>query len=205
MSTKRKIFYLLLLLGVAIMFYFWGRNRGMNAQKTELINNTILIKEIAELSALSVKGNSTIKVSNKEAESSFFGQLKNAFVENTLNITIPYEAKYGVDMQNQNVEINTSQKKVTIYLPEIKLLSLQLLLDSVETMNKVGILQTTSLDQYVKVQKRLYNDTQNSLIGNQQYKLIAQNHIAAILKRYYSPMGFEVDVRFGDKPSFLPD
>lgn len=205
MSTRRKILLGVLALLLAILIFFLGRNRGMRMQQTELINNTILIKEIAELSALSVKGNSTIKVSNKERENSFFGNLKNILVENTLNITIPYEAKYGVDMQNQDVEINTEQKTVIIFLPEVKLLSLQLQLDTVATMNKTGILQTTTLDQYVKVQQRLYNDTHRSLTENERYRQLAQNHIGAILQRYYSPMGYTVDVRFGEKPGFIPD
>ena len=194
---KKNLPWIIGLLALAIAFFFWGRSRGREEGKVEIANNIAIVKEIAEMSALSVTGHSTVKVSNKEAESSMYGQLKNAFTENTLNVTIPYEAKFGVDLKTQDIRMDAESKKVTIYLPEVKLLSMQLKLDSVDAITKTGLLATSTIDQYVKVQRKLYNETKKSLENNTQYYRMAENHITAIMQRYYGPLGYTVETVFG--------
>lgn len=193
----RTLIYVLMAVLLAALIFWWGRRQGREQGKVALTNNVAIVKEIAELAALNVTGSSTIKVSNRAPDNTVFGQLRNAFTENTLNVTIPYEAKFGVQMQQQDVRINTSQKTVTIYLPAVEMLSMQLKLDNVDAITRTGILSTTTVDQYVKVQQKLYSETEKSLRQNPQYAAMAREHITQILRRYYAPLGYEVNVVFG--------
>lgn len=160
------------------------------------MQNVALIKEIAELGALEVSGFTKLKSSNLEPESGVISRLKNYFGENTLNISIPFEAKYGVDMSDQKLIINTKDSTAIIYLPDCKLLSLQLRLDKAEAMSKTGVFRNATIEEYLAAQKNLYVNVNTTLQNNESYKKMARNHISFILQKYYAPLGYKVDCRF---------
>lgn len=160
------------------------------------MQNVALIKEIAELGALEVSGFTKLKSSNLEPESGVISRLKNYFGENTLNISIPFDAKYGVDMSDQKLVINTKDSTAIIYLPDCKLLSLQLRLDKAEAMSKTGVFRNATIEEYLAAQKNLYENVNTTLQNNESYKKLARNHISFILQKYYAPLGYKVDCRF---------
>lgn len=193
-NSKLAIAALVLL---AIAFYFLGKKNGGNLTRTEVVNNTAIIKEIAELGSLSVSGTTTVKTSNKEESGTMYNDLKNFFTEKTINITVPYEAKYGVDMSHQQLKVDTKAGTVTVYLPEVKMLSLQLKLNDMDAISKTGLLYTTTLDDFVKVEKTLYNAALAELQNNSNHKALAADHIRFILEKYYAPLGLKVKCVWG--------
>jgi hypothetical protein len=186
----------LVLLGAAA-FYFLGKKNGSNQTKTAIVQNTGIIKQIAELGALEVNGTTNIKVSNKGDNTGLWEKFKNYFAENTLQVVIPYQAKYGVDMNNQKMTINTKDSTVIIYLPQCKLLSLQLQLDKVDAISQTGIFNTITLQQYIEVQKQLYQECNNALINNTTNLKLAEDNIKFILQKYYAPLQLKVQCVFG--------
>ncbi len=193
---KNSFLLLFLILLCIIAFYFLGKKNGSNNIKTDIVQNVALIKEIAELGALEVSGFTKLKSSNLEPESGVISRLKNYFGENTLNISIPFEAKYGVDMSDQKLIINTKDSTAIIYLPDCKLLSLQLRLDKAEAMSKTGVFRNATIEEYLAAQKNLYVNVNTTLQNNESYKKMARNHISFILQKYYAPLGYKVDCRF---------
>lgn len=181
-----------------------GKNLGRNEATVNVINNTAIIKEIAELSALDVEGTATINTTNKADNNSAYGQLKNIFFEKTLNFSVPYQAKYGIDMSNQNIRVDDKKGTVDIYLPPVKLLTMELKLDKALGMDKTGLLYQISLDDFMKVQQKLYRETNASLLNNDAYKRLGENHIKVILERYYVPLGYKVNCVFAkEEPAKL--
>ncbi|MCH5599463.1 DUF4230 domain-containing protein [Niabella ginsengisoli] len=79
--------------------------------------NDVLIKQIAELSALEVQGNASIKSSNIKDDGSVSDNFKKLFMERTFNISVPYVAKYGINLNNQKINIEEKNKQVYIVLP----------------------------------------------------------------------------------------
>ena len=201
MRNNGVIIFLALL--VAFAFYFLGKKNGSNQTKVDIVNNVAVIKEIAELGALSVSGNTNLKLTNKGDNDGLWAKFKNYFGENTLQLSIPYEAKYGVDMGNQKTKIDTKAGTVIIYLPKTKLLSLQLKLDKVEAISKTGVLYTVTIDEYIKAQKQLYQEALKVLEKNPNYQKLAEDHIKFILEKYYSPLDLKVQCVFGEAPSIL--
>ncbi len=194
---KNNVVIIFLLTIVVGAFYFLGKKNGSNNTKVSMIENVALIKEIAELGALSVSGSTTLKSTNKEIETGAWSRLRNYFGENTLNITIPFDAKYGVDMTNQKVEIDTKDSVVTIYLPESKLLSLQLRLDRVDAIYKTGFFSKLTIDDFITAQKHLYENVSAKMEDNKNYRRLAEEHISFILEKYYAPLGLKVICKFG--------
>jgi hypothetical protein len=188
-----------LVLLVAAAFYFLGKKNGASQVKTEIIQNTALIKQIAELGALEVNGTTTVKVTNASGGSAW-EKFKNYFAENTLQIAIPYQAKYGVDINNQQMSINTKDTTAIIYLPACKLLSLQLQLDKVAAVSKTGLFNAISPEEYIAVQKQLYQECNNQLVNNADNIKMAEANICFILQKYYAPLHLKVNCVFGNMP-----
>lgn len=189
---KNSLLMLALVMIIAIAFYFLGKKNGSNDVKTDYIQNTDIVKQIAELSALQVDGNITVKVSNLGDNKSIWDKVKNYFAENTLQISIPYQAKYGVDINDQKISITANDSIANIHFPACKLLSLQLQLDKVNTMSKTGLFNSISLEEYVAVQKQLYEQCNRQLMTNAENIQSAENNIQTIIQKYYTPLHLRV-------------
>lgn len=187
-----------LVLLVAAAFYFLGKKNGSGQIKTDIVQNTDVIKQIAELGALEVNGITNIKISNKGDNSDMWEKFKNYFAENTLQVTIPFQAKYGVDINNQKMVIDTKDSTAIIYLPSCKLLSLQLQLDKVNAVSQTGLFNTITLDEYIIVQKQLYLECNKQLVNNITNIKLAEENIRFILQKYYAPLQLKVLCVFGE-------
>lgn len=202
---NRSRLFIVLGLAAIVAVYFIGRLFGRREMTANITNNVAIIKQISELGALQVQGSSTITASNKEGGDNMYAQLKNLLTEKTINMTVPYTAKYGVRLNEQDIKIDTKANTVDVYLPPVELLSMQLDLANTSGVDKVGWLYSLSLDDFMKVQKRLYADTEKQLKGNPGYTKLAQNHISEILQRYYDPLNLKLTVHFKDAPASALD
>ncbi len=202
MKNNSIIIFLVLL--VAIAFYFLGKKNGAGKTKTTVVQNVELIKEIAQLASLQVNGVANIKVTNRDSSEGTFTKLKNFFTENTLQVSLPYEAKYGVDMMNRKVTIDTKKGVATIYLPACRLISMQLRVDKLESMNQTGLLNTTTITDFVKAQKQLYGTVSSTLENNAEFIKLAETNIANTLDKYYAPLGLKVKCVFGNETGAKP-
>ena len=192
-STTIIIVLLLLLCGA---MYFWGKKNGTTEIKATIINNQLMVQQIAELSALDVSGSTTAKLSNAGDNNSFWEGFKNYLAENTLQVTVPYHAKYGVDMSKGRVSIDRNDTAVVLNFPPVKLLSFQLLLDKIEVMNQTGLFNRTTIADMRKAQQQMYLSTNEQLSNNVGYHTKAREHITAIFTHYYKPLGYKVICNF---------
>ena len=87
-----------------------------------------------------------------------------------------------------------------LQLPAIKMLSFQLQLDKLETMNQTGLFNRTSIADMKQAQQQLYIAANNQLGQNQIFIQKAANYITAIFTEYYKPLGYKVICNF-NKPS----
>jgi hypothetical protein len=194
MKSNFLIIFLIAVIGVGA--YFFGRKMGKSDIESTITQNVNVIKKIAELGALQVNGTTNIKISNKGNESSNWSKFKNYFAENTLQVNVPYSAKYGIDMSNKQFNLDANKKIITLTLPSCKLLSMQLQLDKMETMSQTGVFASASMSDLVKAQKDLYAEALKQLENNPAQIKLAQQHIQSILADYYAPFGYEVKCVF---------
>ncbi len=186
------------IVAVALAFYFLGKRNGAGQTKTDIVQNVAIVQEIAQLASLEVDGTTNIKVSNKGESADLWNKLKNYLAENTLQVSVPYEAKYGVDMRNQKMNIDTKAGTVTIQLSAVKMLSMQLRLDKMQSMQQTGIFSSISIDAFVKAQKDMYASANATLQNSAPYIKLAQDNIRSTLTKYYEPLGYKVNVVFGE-------
>lgn len=197
----KKIFGWLILILALIGIFFIGRYFGGNTVNQQVLSNSLIVREIAELSSLEVQGNANIKRSNVLGDGSWSDNIKKAFIENTIWVSVPYTAKYGVDVDEKNFKVNVADKKVTVTLPAPKLLSYELRIDHMETSARKGLFMSSDDETYTDVQKKLYQTSRQQMETNVLYLQQSKDKIRKIISQYYTPLAYEVLVKFGDEPA----
>ncbi len=190
--------FFLFAIALAVMAYFLGYK---NASKTidSIAMNNVLIQQIAELSSLEVQGTASIKSSNIANDGSLSDELKKVFLERTVNITVPYVAKYGVDLEKQNINIEEENNQVYIVLPNPKLLSYELRLDKTDAMTRKGLFEAGNDAHFTGIHKKLYAQSRSQLEQNKAYIQQTKDKIRQIITAYYAPMNLKVDIAFTDE------
>ncbi len=188
---------LLLCVAIGVLAYFIGRNTQPEGYNS-LIFNTAFIKDIAELATLETQGSASIRSTNITDDGSFSDALKKLFNERTVNISVPYTAKYGVNLGKQSVKIEKKDSVVTIILPQPQLLSYELKMDGLNIFSRTGILQSIDEQGFIRLEQKLYAQSRAQLEKNDTYKNIAKEKVQKVLDAYYAPMNLRVTLVFDD-------
>lgn len=191
-------FVFILVVIIGLLAYFLGK-RSASRVVDNIVMNNVLIKQIAELSSLEVRGNANMKSSNITNDGSLTDSFKKLFLERTFNISVPYTAKYGIDLGKQNINVKEKDKQVYVVLPSPGLLSYELRLDQSSTISKKGLFETNDEEAYNRLIQKLYTQSRAQLENNEVYKQQSKQKIKKIIEDYYAPLNFKVEVTFSDE------
>lgn len=183
----KKIFYLVILVLLAVLIFWLGKRFGSTNVSQQVISNSTIVKEIAELASLDVQGSASIKRSNIENNGDWTDNLKKTFLENTVWVTIPYQAKFGVNIDDKLFKVQMTDKKIILHLPAPRLLSYELKMDRMETSNRKGWLLFQDDETYTDVQKKLYQTSRAQLENNALYIQQSKEKIRKVMEQYYAP------------------
>lgn len=199
MQKGCSLFVLLLCtIVIGVLAYLLGKKSGTKTIDTIALN-AAFVKEVAELSSLEVQGTATIKTTNISNDGTMTDAFKKLFMERTVNISIPYVAKYGVNLEAQQLNIEEKNKVVHIVIPVPELLSYELRMDRADAMTRRGMLESPDETYYASIQKKLYAESRKQMEGNPVYIQQSKDRIRKILEQYYAPMQFKVEVLFKDE------
>jgi hypothetical protein len=199
---KKLIIWPVLILSIVltIVLVFWlGQRSGARIVNEKTLSNSLIVREIAELASLEVQGTATIKRSNLTNDGGWTDNLRKMFAENTVWVTVPYTAKFGVNVSDKNFKVAVGEKEVLVVLPATQLLSYELRLDQMETANKKGWFMFSDDETYTDVQKKLYTTSRQDVELNKFYLEQSQEKIRKIIAQYYAPFNLTVNVRFGEE------
>lgn len=195
---KKLIVWLVLVLTLVLVFWL-GQRSGARIVNEQTLSNSLIVREIAELASLEVQGTATIKRSNLANDDSWTDNLRKVFAENTVWVTVPYTAKFGVNVNDKNFTVVVGEKEVLVSLPATQLLSYELRLDQMETANKKGWFMFSDDETYTDVQKKLYTTSRQEVEQNTAYREQSKEKIRKIIAQYYAPFNLVVKVKFGDE------
>lgn len=196
MRNKASYFFtFLLILIIAFLAYFLGR-KSASKSVDNMIMNDVLIRQIAELSALEVQGNASIKSSNIANDGSITDYFKKLFLERTLNISVPYVAKYGINLEQQHINIEEKNKQVYIVLPDPQLLSYELRMDRMNAASRKGLFESNNEEAYNRLIQKLYTQSKAQLESNTTYRQRSKEKIRKIIQDYYTPLDYKVEITF---------
>jgi hypothetical protein len=150
-----------IIIGYTIGSYFTNRNN-----QTRIIENYSFVHDIAELASLEVAGTTSLSSSNINNDGSVTDELKRLFIENTVRLTAPYTAKYGVDLKDSSLRIERNDSILKIFLPAPKLLSYEIHLDRLEASNKKGWFQFENEAAFNEFNKKMYSESRAQLEKN---------------------------------------
>lgn len=194
----KKILYAIAAIIIALFIFWLGRFFGSKNVSQQVISNSTIVKEIAELASLDVEGSASIKRSNIGNNGDWTDNLKKTFLENTVWVTVPYQAKYGVNIDDKHFKVDMSNKQIIVYLPTPELLSYELKLDRMETANRKGLFLFQDDETYTDVQKKLYQTSRDQLEHNTVYIEKSKAKIRQVMTQYYAPFlkDHTLDVQF---------
>lgn len=195
-NLQRNIIGIIVLAAIAIVAYTIGKSMGEKSHQTTLINNYSFVKNIIELAGLEVSGNSTYTSSNVDSDGGFWKGVQSFFIEKSASVSIPYTAKYGVQLKETDLKIERQDSVVLVSIPTTQLLSFELHLDRLQTTNKKGLLIFEDDEFYNAMQKKLYANARQQLSGNSAYLQQSKLRIEKILQGYYTPLGLQVKCVF---------
>jgi hypothetical protein len=194
---KKLIIWLVLVLTLVLVFWL-GQRSGARIVNEQTLSNSLIVREIAELASLEVQGTASIKRSNLTNDGGWADNLRKVFAENTVWVTVPYTAKFGVNVNDKNFKVVVGEKDVLVSLPATQLLSYELRLDQMETANKKGWFMFSDDETYTDVQKKLYTTTRQQVEQNTVYRAQSKDKIRKIIAQYYAPFKLVVKVKFED-------
>lgn len=183
----KKLLLPVMLIALAVLIFWLGKRFGSTNVSQQVISNSTIVKEIAELASLDVQGSASIKRSNIENNGDWTDNLKKAFLENTVWVTIPYQAKFGVNIDEKLFKVELTDKKIILRLPAPRLLSYELKMDRMETSNRKGWLLFQNDETYTDVQKTLYQTSRAQLENNPTYIAQSKEKIQKVMEQYYAP------------------
>lgn len=198
-TGTRFLTLLVLAAAVGIIAYILGQRKGRSESRTELIENYSFVRDIAELASVEVSGTTTYKSTNvPEDETGPLTALRKYFFEKSVTLTVPYTAKYGVDLSQDSIRIRRVNDSVLrLDLPKPKLLSYELRLDRQEASRTKGIMLLQDDQFYTAFQKKLYTQSRAQLAGNTLYLNRAQDRICGLLQQYFRGAGQRTECHFG--------
>lgn len=195
----RTLAVVIVALAIGFLAYTFGKRAGQAETRTELIQNYTFVKDIAELASLEVGGTTTFKSSNIAAgDNGILGAIKKGLFEKSMSLTVPFTAKYGVDLSGDSVRIVPQNDSVLrLQLPSPKLLSYELHLDRIDAQQRNGLFYFENEPMKEALYKKLYANSRAEMIANQQYIRRAQDRICVILQGYYRAAKVQVVCEFG--------
>lgn len=196
MKAMRLVILLLILVALLYAGYQFGRNSARSDNKSQIIENYSFVKDIAELASLQADGSTTFKSTNLANDGSWSDALRKAFIENTVQIDVPYTAKYGVNLADSAMKIVYRDSLVEIHLPAPQLLSFEIRLDRLNTTAKRGAFTGADEERFAEMQKKLYTESRSQLANNQLYLNQSRDRISQLLREYFKTLGMKATIKY---------
>ena len=183
-------YFILFFLVLAALFigyqtgsFFTNRNNS-----TQLIENYSFLRDIAELASLEVNGTTTLTSSNVNNDGSISDEMRRMFIEQTVRISAPYTAKYGVDLNDSSLRVERTDSLLKIYLPPAKLLSYEVYLNRMEASNRKGWFRFANDETYNVFQKKMYSQSRSQLEKNEVFLKRSQEKVCNVIQKYFAPL-----------------
>jgi hypothetical protein len=189
MNNFRKfVSWFILILAALYLGYNIGKLVEKKNDHTDLTQNYSFVRTIAELASLEVTGITTLTNSNIKNDGSWSDAFRRLLIERTVRLSVPYTAKYGVNLNDSSLRIIRTDSTLKVYLPPPKLVSYEIHLDRLEASNEKGWFQFENEETYPLFQKRLYTESRAQLENNPQYLKQSRDKICDIISKYFAPM-----------------
>ena len=184
----RYFFVLIIAIAAIITGYTIGSFLTNRGNQNSIIENYSFVRDIAELASIEVTGTTSSTSSNITNNGTLTDDLKRVFIENTVHLSAPYTAKYGIDFNDNSLRIRRTDSVLKIYLPPPRLLSYEIHLDRLEASNKKGLFRFENEAAYTEFQKKMYSESRGILEKNEIYLTRSRNKICEIIQKYFVPL-----------------
>ncbi|MBL7812329.1 MAG: DUF4230 domain-containing protein [Bacteroidetes bacterium] len=194
--NKGNFIWALLIVGLFLGFLL-GKWIGKRDITNIYTDNPEMVKQIAELSVLEVQGTSRLNQSNTDLNKSVWSDISDFFGERTLQLEVPYTAKYGVDLAKSDLKLKkTASRTLEITMEKPALRSFEMRLDKMQQFTKNGMFVFQKDDRMKLPVQKLYAETREKLSKHDDHLRECRNKIESVLSDYFKPLEVTVKIRW---------
>ncbi|MEJ7768651.1 MAG: DUF4230 domain-containing protein [Chitinophagaceae bacterium] len=182
----QKFLGLILIIAALYAGYNIGKYFTEKDNKTQLTQNYSFVRDIAELASIEVAGTTTLTSSNINNDGSMRDELRRLLIEQTVRLSAPYTAKYGVNLKDSSMRIERTDSMLKVFLPQPRLLSFEIHLNRLEASNRKGWFSFQNDEAYNSFQKKMYEESRRDLENNQVYLNRSREKVCNIIQKYFA-------------------
>ncbi len=193
----KKILVLLLIAILTTAGVVIGFIKGAEKVRNGLVANFPTVKNLVQ--GTTVEFDSVISVSiTKQDDEALFNLLNTDSKAETVSFSIPYYARYGVDLTVRNFRLFRNEETVEVWLPDTKLQYCELKFDRM-ILNEKATSNMTSA-----VRGKLYEFIIPVLEKNKINRKISKTATVKALMFYFMPYKFDLKVYIAEEQQTLP-
>lgn len=192
---KGNVLWAALVAGALIGFLL-GKWNGKTSARADFADHVEIVKDIAELAVLEIDGMARLTESNSSMERNFWNDLSDFFGERTLQLDVPYQAKFGVDLAKSDLKIVREKGEVRITMEKPDLKSFELRLDRLKEFSRNGAFVFQKDNRLKLPLQKLYTETRKKLQNKDEYRLQSQAKIEQVMQHYYDGLDLKVKIKW---------
>lgn len=195
MKTLKPILLVICFLAAIGAAFFYG----MNKVRDGLIANYPTIKYVVNGSLIEVDSSVSFLV-NKTEQEVLFTALKNYAIGDSLEVTLPYYGRYGVDLSVRNYRVFRDGQTVEVWLPSSTLVYSELRFDKMVVNGK-----PYQGENIFSAKKELYDYLLPRLNKQKSHQAKVKRNVAKALMFYFVPYKFDLKLYIDSEAQTLPD
>lgn len=178
--------------------------KGVDKVRDGLIANYPTVKNIVQGATTEVYDSLLVTTVTKANNEELYNLLKGDSKSDTIELTIPYYCRYGVDLSVSNFRVFRDKKTVEVWLPAIKLIYCELKFERMMVDGNSG-LQLLQGDNYPALKNKMYETLIPQLEKNKPNLKAAKTTVAKAVMFYFMPYQFDLKLYIDNVQQTLPD
>ena len=177
--------------------------KGVDKMRDGLVANYPTVKNILQGATTEFFDSTLVTSITKTDNEALFNLLKGDLKADTLQLSIPYYGRYGIDLSIRNFRVFRKKKTVEVWLPDSKLLYCELKFEGMMVNGKTAVTAINGND-YALLKKEMYEVLIPVLDKNKSNKKAAKKTVAKALMFYFMPYRLDLKLYIDNELQTLP-
>ena len=195
---KKILFFLIaviILVSVGLVSFL----KGVDKVRDGLIANYPTVKNVVQGATTEFFDSLLVTTITKAENPALFELLKGDSKSDTVELTIPYYGRYGIDLSARNFRVFRDGKTVEVWLPAVKLTYCELKFERMMVNGTTG-----KGENYSQLKSKLYEVLIPQLEKNRANQKAAKTTVAKAVMFYFIPYGFDLKLYIDNVQQTLP-
>ena len=199
---KKILLFIFVIVAITVIAFF-SFLKGVDKVRNGLVANYPTVKNIIQGATADFFDSTLVTSINKQDNEALFNLLKGDSKVDTLQLSIPYYGRYGIDLSIRNFRVFRKKQTVEVWLPDSKLLYSELKFEGMMVNGKSAVSAINGND-YAQLKREMYKALIPVLDKNRANKKAAKKTVAKALMFYFMPYKLDLKLYIDNELQTLP-